>query len=79
MDHYVEDYIHYLAVERGLSTNTLAAYERDLGDWLDYLEDQGIASLLDVDYRLLITYMHFKRMFLQFFNNSRPYMQQIFF
>ncbi len=61
MDHYVEDYIHYLAVERGLSTNTLAAYERDLGDWLDYLEDQGIASLLDVDYRLLISYMHFKR------------------
>lgn len=61
MDNYVEDYIHYLAVERGLSTNTLAAYERDLGDWLDYLEDQGIDSLLDVDYRLLISYMHFKR------------------
>jgi integrase/recombinase XerD len=61
MDHYVEDYIHYLAVERGLSTNTLAAYERDLGDWLDYLEAQGITSIVDVDYRMLIGYMQFKR------------------
>ena len=34
----VAEYLVSLRVERGLSTNTLAAYERDLNQYLDYLD-----------------------------------------
>ncbi len=57
MDQYVEDFIHFLAVERGLSKNTLSAYERDLGDWLDYLEINAISRPEEVDYRLFVSYL----------------------
>ncbi len=61
MDQYVEDFIHFLAVERGLSKNTLSAYERDLGDWLDYLELNTISRLEEVDYRVFVNYLQQER------------------
>jgi integrase/recombinase XerD len=35
-------YLDHLAVERGLSPNTLAAYRRDLARYLRFLADQGV-------------------------------------
>ncbi len=61
MDRYVEDFIHFLAVERGLSRNTLAAYERDLGDWLDYLESVNITHANEADYRVFVNYLQLER------------------
>lgn len=44
MDKYLDYFINYLKVERGLSLNTLAAYSRDLTRYLSYLkESQGMA------------------------------------
>ncbi|HEX6219654.1 MAG TPA: site-specific integrase, partial [Acidimicrobiia bacterium] len=34
----VDEYLVSLRVERGLSRNTLAAYQRDLSQYLDYLD-----------------------------------------
>src|SRR3954470_1513621 len=45
----VRDYLDHLAVERGVATNTLEAYRRDLRRYLDYLADRGISSVADVD------------------------------
>lgn len=45
----VGGYLDHLAVERGVATNTLSAYRRDLGRYLDYLAGCGIGSLADVD------------------------------
>ncbi len=45
MNHYLDHYLNYLAVERGLSKNTLDAYGRDLARYLEYLELQKVDQL----------------------------------
>jgi integrase/recombinase XerD len=45
----VRTYLDHLAVERGVAANTLSAYRRDVGRYLDYLAATGISSLADVD------------------------------
>jgi integrase/recombinase XerD len=37
----LDDYLHYLSVERGLAANTVLAYRRDLALWLDHLRAAG--------------------------------------
>jgi site-specific recombinase XerD len=44
MNDYLDLFINYLAVEKGLSTNTQEAYSRDLARYLDFLEQQGRSS-----------------------------------
>jgi integrase/recombinase XerD len=41
MNDYLDLFISYLAVEKGLSANTQEAYSRDLVRYLDFLEQQG--------------------------------------
>jgi len=48
MNDYLDLFISYLAVEKGLSANTQEAYSRDLTRYLDYLEKQGCAAPADV-------------------------------
>lgn len=40
----LDEYLGYLAVERGCSENTVAAYGRDLRRYLEFLERRGIVS-----------------------------------
>lgn len=42
------EYLDYLAVERGLARNTIAAYRRDLTTYCAYLERVGIVSFEEV-------------------------------
>ena len=42
------EYLDYLAVERGLARNTIAAYRRDLTTYCAYLERAGIMSFDEV-------------------------------
>ncbi|WP_235558435.1 site-specific tyrosine recombinase XerD [Sphaerimonospora mesophila] len=44
----LSSYLAHLAVERGLSANTLASYRRDLRRYLDHLRARGLATLADV-------------------------------
>lgn len=44
MKEFLEEFINYLSVERGLSANTLAAYKRDLNKYFAYLTSQNIDS-----------------------------------
>jgi len=41
MNEYLDLFISYLAVEKGLSANTQVAYSRDLARYLDFLESLG--------------------------------------
>ena len=43
----LDPFLHYVAVEKGLSRNTLEAYSRDLNAYLDFLAGEGIASLTE--------------------------------
>ena len=44
----LDDYLDHLAVERGLSANTLTSYRRDLRRYLQFLAGRGIVSLSEV-------------------------------
>ncbi|MFI5061943.1 MAG: site-specific tyrosine recombinase XerD [Actinomycetales bacterium] len=44
----VDSYLRHVSIERGLSTNTVAAYRRDLGAYAAWLTSRGIASLREV-------------------------------
>ncbi|GAB3820722.1 site-specific integrase [Micromonospora zhanjiangensis] len=38
MNDLIEDFLHFLIVERGLSANTIKAYERDLHYFVSYMD-----------------------------------------
>jgi len=48
MDHMLDQFLHYLIVEKGLAKNTIEAYGRDLNRFLDYLKSKGIQDALRV-------------------------------
>ncbi len=45
----VRSYLDHLAVERGVASNTLVSYQRDLDRYLAYLGGFGIRSIAAVD------------------------------
>lgn len=51
------EYLEFLEVEKGLSENTLEAYRRDLGDFLDFCTKKGIEKLNDVQRNDINTYV----------------------
>ena len=44
MKNFIEEFLNYLSVERGLAHNTLLAYRRDLLKYTGYFESQGVAQ-----------------------------------
>jgi integrase/recombinase XerD len=58
MNNYIEDFIDYLSVERGLSRNTLLAYRRDLNKYFAYLESQGIGQIKQINRNYIANFMY---------------------
>ena len=44
MEAYVSEYLGHLSVERGASQHTIAAYRRDLGEYVGFLASRGVAT-----------------------------------
>ena len=53
----VDEYINYLAVERGISINTLESYSRDLNRYVGYMESRGISDIRDISSDQVIQYL----------------------
>ncbi len=45
MKEYIDEFINYLSVERGLSKNTILAYRRDLRKYMEFLDAQGVKGM----------------------------------
>jgi integrase/recombinase XerD len=57
MEQFIEQYLDFLGVERGLSPNTLESYGRDLRQFSRYLRRNGIESWCDPEKMHILTYM----------------------
>ncbi len=57
MDNYIEEYLHYLKIDRGLSHNTIISYERDLKQYKMFLENKEINSLNDIDRFIVMDFL----------------------
>ncbi|MBP2640871.1 MAG: Tyrosine recombinase xerC [Firmicutes bacterium] len=56
VDTYVDEFINYLAVERGLAQNTLESYGRDIRQLSEYLKQNNLGLLQDTS---RVTIMHY--------------------
>ncbi len=45
MHHLIDDYLNYLAVEKGASRNTIEGYSRDLGRYAEFAGDEEIGGI----------------------------------
>lgn len=57
MESYVNQFINYLDVERGLAQNTLESYGRDLHQFENYLQIGNMGMLKDSNRSTIITYL----------------------
>lgn len=57
MDQYLDLFLNYLVVEKGLSANTLDAYGRDLARYLEFLSVKGITGLEQVSPPMVVAFL----------------------
>ncbi|MDN4074638.1 MULTISPECIES: site-specific tyrosine recombinase XerD [Fictibacillus] len=58
MTDHVQDFIHYLIVERGLSKNTVDSYRRDLGQYVLFIEKvENISDINQIQRANIIGYL----------------------
>ena len=57
LDQMADQFINYLVVEKGLSSNTVAAYSKDIILYLDYLSANSISDIADADMGLVLKHL----------------------
>ncbi|MBO0428181.1 site-specific tyrosine recombinase XerD [Vagococcus fluvialis] len=61
MKNHLEEYLHYLKIERGLSENTIQSYKRDLSQYFSFLDEKEISSWEQVNRYLVLDFLEFLR------------------
>ena len=59
MDSWLDDFSHYLSVEKGLAQNTLESYRRDIRKYLAYLRKEKIEGPGKADRAIITGYLHY--------------------
>lgn len=57
MENYINQFIHYLTVEKGLSRNTQESYRRDLTSYKQYLAEIGIQEINNTTRLHIVDYL----------------------
>ncbi|HMO51398.1 MAG TPA: site-specific tyrosine recombinase XerD [Kiritimatiellia bacterium] len=57
MNHLLESFLDYIALEKGLRPNTRSSYQTDLGDFLGWLHRRKLTTLNDVTRRHIMDYL----------------------
>lgn len=57
MKNQMEDYLHFLKIERGLSDNTIQSYQRDLNQYFAFLEEKKVTSWDVIDRYLVLDFL----------------------
>ena len=57
MHNLIDEYLNFLAVEKGVSLNTLEAYSRDLVKYVEFTQDRGIKTIKNITSNDVITYL----------------------
>lgn len=57
MQDAIDEYLHFIKVERGLSANTQENYHRDLMKYLSYLQERGITDWDQVDRFVIMDFL----------------------
>ncbi|KAB2833207.1 MAG: site-specific tyrosine recombinase XerD, partial [Candidatus Dadabacteria bacterium] len=57
MDVLLDSFLSYLAVEKGLSENTLESYGRDLRKFIHTMEESGVRSADEIKYSHILDYL----------------------
>ena len=57
MYQYIDEYLNFLAIEKGLSLNTLEAYSRDLNRYSEFMENRGIKNIREITSDDVISYL----------------------
>ncbi|WP_058303776.1 site-specific tyrosine recombinase XerD [Gorillibacterium timonense] len=58
MEAWLQTFIHHLSAEKGLAPNTLDSYERDISQYLAYLQEDGIIDIRDSRRVHIQKYLH---------------------
>jgi integrase/recombinase XerD len=57
MNAFLESFLDYVSLERGLSVNTRKAYADDIGQFLSYLDQKGVSSLNQVSRKQVLDHL----------------------
>ena len=57
LDQYVDRYIHYLLIEKGLSPKTIDSYSRDLTRYLDFLYQNSTGGISEDDTAVILKHL----------------------
>ncbi len=53
----LQDYVHFLTVERQLAQNTIKSYQRDLTAYLRFIESQSLETLNSIERAIVLQYL----------------------
>lgn len=57
LDHFVDHYLNFLMVEKGLAPKTIEAYASDLAAFIAYLKQQGVDAIDQADTAVILKYI----------------------